>query len=105
MSLLSVRLPKELERKLDEEVKLAHKKRGELVRTALSAYLRARERERFMSELERAARALAQDEGARRETVVLAEEFLPLENEALDIAEAREPAASWPKARPGKRKR
>lgn len=105
MSLLSVRLPKELERKLDEEAKLVHKKRAELVRTALSAYLRTRERERFMSELERAARALAQDEGARRETVVLAEEFLPLENEALDIAEAREPTASWPKARPGKRKR
>ncbi len=105
MSLLSVRLPKELERKLDEEAKLARTKRAELVRTALSAYLRARERERFMSELERAARAMAQDVDARREVAGLAEEFLPLENEALDIAEAREPATPWPKARPGRRKR
>lgn len=96
MSLLSVRIPKELEKKLDEEAKLAHKKRAELVRDALSAYLRARERGRFLSRLEQAARAMSQDEAARTEASEVAEDFLPLDNEALDIAEGRRPGDPRP---------
>lgn len=99
MSLLSIRVPKELEKKLAEEAKVSHKKRAQLVREALSAYLRAQERGRFLGEMARAARALATDEGARREALEIAEESVAFDNEALDIAEGRKPGDPWPEER------
>lgn len=45
------------------------------------------ERERTLREMVKAARRLQADKEARQEMVATAEEFLPLENEALEIAE------------------
>lgn len=88
MSLLSVRLPKDLEKKLADEAKHSHKKRAELVREALSAYLRSRQRKRFMDEMLAELKAMTPE--MRAEGLQVAEEALPFDNEALDIVEARE---------------
>jgi hypothetical protein len=49
-----------------------------------------------MAELVAAARAMAQNPAAVSEARELAEEFLPLDNEALDIAEGRKPGEIIP---------
>lgn len=92
MSTLSIRLPERLDRQLKEEARLSRKKRSELVREAIAEYLRRRRRDRLMAELVAEARQLKDDP----ETLAVAEEFLPLENEALDRAEGREPGEPWP---------
>ncbi|HEX9627375.1 MAG TPA: hypothetical protein VGA00_10610 [Acidiferrobacterales bacterium] len=99
MSLLSIRLPKDLEKQLADEARLTQKKRAQLVREALADYLQGRRRERFLAEMTRAAGALGSDERARREAGETAEGFLPLDNEALSLVEAREPAAPAPTRR------
>jgi predicted transcriptional regulator len=81
--MLNIRLPIELERKLTEEAKLAQKTRSELAREALALYLRIRQRRRHVARLRQAAAALDEIEAQ-----ALADESLPLDNEALAIAEA-----------------
>lgn len=88
---LSIRLPKDLEDKLAAEARLSHKKRAEVLREALTAHLRALERERFLGKLVQASKAID-----REESLAVSEEFLPLDNEALDIAEGRKPGDPWP---------
>ncbi len=93
MSIISLRLPEELERLLAREAERAGKGRSEIAREALADYLERRERERFLAEIARAARA--RDGAEARE---LANEALPLDNEALKLAEgskAREPRARY----------
>lgn len=85
MSLLSVRLTKELDKQLDAEAKQSNKKRAELVREALTAYLRAHERKRFMDEMVSEIHNMSAEE--RYEAVAVAEEALPFDNEALHTAE------------------
>ena len=58
-----------------------------LVRTALEQFLVGRRRERFLARLAAAAAALESD--ARN----LAAEALPFDNEALALAEGRDPAS------------
>lgn len=91
MPALSLRIPEDLEQRLEEEARHEGVPRSEVARNALSDYLARRERERFMAELVAAAKAMAQNPAAMREARELAEEFLPLDNEALDIAEGRKP--------------
>jgi len=62
-----------------------------LVRTALEIFLRDQERKQFMDTLVSEAKAAYADESVRREAREIAEEFLPLDNEALDLAEGRKP--------------
>lgn len=93
MSTLSIRLPERLDEFLAEEARLSRRNRSELVREAIAEYLERQKRERFMAEMVAAARALARHGD---EAVAIAEEFLPLENEALDLAEGREPGEPWP---------
>jgi predicted transcriptional regulator len=102
MSTLSIRLPDALDRQLQEEARLADKTRSELVRDLVADYLARRERERFMAELAAAAHALAADPEAIAESLQIAEDFLPLDNEALDLAEGRQPGAPWPEETEGK---
>lgn len=52
-STLSIRFPEDLEKKLDQEARLAHKRRSELVREAVQEYVLRRESERFMQEMVR----------------------------------------------------
>lgn len=96
MGAMSLRLPDELVVRLDAEVALDGRARSEIVRTALAEYLLRRERERFMADVVAAARVLAQDPAARAEAQEIAEDFLPLENEALDLAEGRRPGDPAP---------
>jgi predicted transcriptional regulator len=98
MSLISLRLPEELERLLNREAELASRPRSEIAREAIADYLARRERDRYIGEIARAARARDADEAHR-----LAEESLPLDNESLDLIEAAE--ARQPKARYRPRKK
>jgi predicted DNA-binding protein len=89
MSVLSLRLPEDLEAKLEEQARLSKRPRSELAREAIADYLARLERERFLSSLETAARNLASDPRSNREALSTAEQFLPLENEALALGEPR----------------
>ena len=90
MATLSIRLSDELEEKLAEEARLRETNRSEIAHEAVADYLRRRERERFMAEIVEAARHLKNDP----ETLRLVEEWLPINNEAMEIAEGRSPGGS-----------
>jgi predicted transcriptional regulator len=92
MTTLSIRLPQDLEQQLEQEARAAHKSRSEVVRDALAEYVRRRERERFMAELVNEASRLRDDP----EVAAVEEEFLPLENEILEVAEGGEPGDRRP---------
>ncbi len=113
MSLMSLRLPEDLEARLDREVARTGRGRSEIARTAIVEYLARQEREQFIAEYVRSA--MGED---RAEVLARAEEFLPLENEALALAESggksrvlaarekrpaygRRKAKSRPRRRPG----
>ena len=91
MATLNMRLDEALDRRLAREAQLEDQSRSELARRALIAYLSERERQRFHSEIARAAR----DRGDNV-AVAMAEEALVAGNEALDIAEG---AVAEPRAR------
>ena len=90
MSTLSIRLSDDLDARLSEESRLASQPKSLLVRTALEQFLVGRRRERFLARLAAAAAATECDAGE------LAAEALPFDNEALALAEGRDPAAEWP---------
>lgn len=83
MATLSIRLSEELEQKLEQEAHLRETNRSQVAREALADYLRRRERERFTAEIVEAAQHLRNDP----ESVDIAEEWLPIENEAMEVAE------------------
>jgi predicted DNA-binding protein len=83
MRTLSIRLPDALERRLGREADTCGTSRSELAREAIAEYLEERERARFLAEIADEARRLK----GEPETLAVAEEFLPLENEALEVAE------------------
>jgi len=64
MSHISIRLPDELDARLEKEARLAGKKRSELAREAIALHLRRLERARFVAEMAREARALYAEPGA-----------------------------------------
>jgi predicted DNA-binding protein len=94
MSTLTIRLPEELDRQLSALAEAESKTRSEVARVALEKFFRDREREQFM--LEMIAEMKSMSEEARREALEIAEEAIPFDNEALDIAEGRKPADPWP---------
>ncbi len=98
MGLLSLRLDDDLERRLAREAERENRSRSEVAREALAAWLAERERQRFHDQLARAARAI--DREASRD---LADEALPLDNEALEATEPR--SAYRAGRRPGGRRR
>jgi predicted transcriptional regulator len=83
MSLMSLRLPADLDVRLEREAVRSRKARSEIARTAIAEYLARQEREQFIAEYVRSA--MGED---RAEVLGRAEEFLPLENEALALAES-----------------
>lgn len=101
MPTLTLRLPDNMDKQLTELAASKQLNRSELVRTALEQYLCDQERERLMAEMEVAFRVLATNPEARAESIAIAEEFLPLDNEALDIAEGRMPGEPWPEEQGG----
>lgn len=83
MSLISLRLPDDLDALLNREAKASQRAKSEIARTAIADYLKNQERERFMAAY---VRSIATRDPA--EALAMAEEFLPLENEALALAES-----------------
>lgn len=96
MPALSLRLPEDLDKRLEIESRLEQQPRSEVVRIAIIDYLARRERERFMAELVAEARTAYADESIRRESMEISEEGMTTSNEALDIAEGRTPGDPWP---------
>ena len=96
MGTLTLRLPDNLDARLSELAKLEDTSRSELARTALEKFLREVERDQLLAGMVEAARFLVTDPEARAESVAIAEEFLPLDNEALDISEGRKPGDPKP---------
>ncbi len=100
MAILTLRLPDNLDRQLTALAAQTHQNRSELARTALERFLRELERKQLMDALVAEAKAAYADETVRQHACEIAETFLPLDNEALDIAEGRktgdpEPLQWW----------
>lgn len=95
MAAISVRLPDDLDTQLSHEAEIEGKPRAEVVREAVAEYLARKERERFMAEMVAEARAAYSNETIQQEAREIAEEFLPLENEALGQATAGETGEKW----------
>jgi metal-responsive CopG/Arc/MetJ family transcriptional regulator len=102
MPALSLRLPEDLDHRLEIEARIEQQPRSEVVRIAIVDYLARRERERFMAELVAEARTAYADETIRREALEIAEEGMVTSNEALDIAEGLKPGDPRPEEADGK---
>lgn len=89
MGTLTLRLPEKLDTRLSECARQEDTSRSELARTALEKFLREMEREKLLAGMVKAAQFLAANPKARAESAAVAEAFLPLDIEALDIAEGR----------------
>ena len=83
-------MPGELERRLDTEARRAGVPRSEIARTAIEELLDRRERERYLAAFVAEARATYGDAKTRREYLEFADEALPLDNEALEVADSRQ---------------
>jgi predicted transcriptional regulator len=94
MGVLSMRIDDDLDGRLSREAERERRSRSEIVRDALSSFLSERERQRFLGEIARAARDLEPGEAR-----AVAEDALPLDNEALHAAE---PRAAYRATRKGK---
>lgn len=98
MSVISLRLPEDLDQKLAREAERVNRARSEIARDAIADYLARQERDRFLAQIAQAARARGADDA-----IEMAEEALPFDNEALELVEG--PRASEPKAAYRTRKR
>ena len=98
MSLVSIRFPDDIEARLALEADRAQRPKSEIARDAIVDYLERLERERFLAEIARAARARGDDEA-----LDAADEALPIDNEALEIAEGVSEPGRDPAARSGPR--
>lgn len=89
MAGFSLRLPEDLEARLEAEAKREGVARSEVARVAIADFLERKERERYLAAFVAEARAAYADPAVRRSALDLAEEALPLDNEGLGVAEAR----------------
>lgn len=105
MAGLSLRLPDELEAKLDEEARREGVARSEIARKAIAEFLAQRERERFLAAFVAEAKAAYGDPAIRSEALAIAAEALRLDNEALDLAEAPSKKSAPGQRRPRSRRR
>jgi predicted DNA-binding protein len=83
MPLVSIRLPDDVEARLAREAVRLERSKSELARDAIVDYLERVERERFLGEIARAARARGDDEA-----LTVAQEALATDNEALTLTES-----------------
>jgi predicted DNA-binding protein len=96
MSLVSIRLPDDVEARLAREAERAQRPKSEIAREAIVDYLQRLDRGRFLDEIARAARMRGDAEALES-----AAEALPLDNESLDIVEG----VAEPRTKYGARKR
>lgn len=90
MTNISVRLPPEIEKGLEEEARLTARNRSDVVREAVGEYLTRRQKERIIEEMRQSARALYSNPEAVREGLEMAEEGL---EDWLESIEREERAA------------
>ena len=98
MSNISIRLPDELEARLDREARLSGKKRSELAREAIVSYLQRTERARFVADMVQEARALYTNAGSRDPDQAEAAEGLEEWLESIEAAERDsgiDPSERW----------
>jgi metal-responsive CopG/Arc/MetJ family transcriptional regulator len=88
MGSVTIRLDEKLEKLLEQELQLEKKSRSDLVRDALQEYLKRHKRERLIQTMVREMKSLSPE--ARQEGLDIAEEFLPAENEALELSEGHQ---------------
>jgi predicted transcriptional regulator len=105
MAGLSLRLPEDLESKLDAEARREGVPRSEVARTAIAEFLDRKQRERYIAAFVAEAQAAYADPQVRKEALGLAEEALPLDNEGLREAETRGRYAATSARRRGKKRR
>ena len=89
MSLVSIRLPDDVDTKLASEAEHSGRPKSEIVREAIVDYLDRQERARFLGAIARASRARDDEEA-----LAIADEALRFDNEAFTIADSagvREP--------------
>ena len=84
MPLISLRLPDDLDTRLDRAARASGRAKSELARDAIALYLDKRRQAAFISDYVRSA--LRESSADTRQ---IAAEFLPLENEALGREESR----------------
>jgi predicted transcriptional regulator len=101
MTGFSLRLPEDLEVRLNREAREEGLPRSEIARAAIAEFLDRREKERFIAAFVKEARAAYSIDELRQEALAIGEEALPLDNEALALAETVPPATRL-KAKPGK---
>ena len=87
MAGFSLRLPDDLESRLDEEARLEGVARSEIARAAIAEFLAQKERRRYLATFVAEARAAYADPRIRKDALALAEEAVPLDNEGLRVAE------------------
>lgn len=105
MSAISLRLPEDLEAKLDAEARREGLPRSEIAREAIAEFLARKERERVVAAFVAEARAAYGDATIRSEAIAIAEEALQTDNEALEKTEARKQVRARARgARGGKRR-
>jgi len=83
----SLRLPEDLESRLDAEARREGVARSEIARVAIAEFLAQRERQRTLAALVAEARAAYADPKIRADALALAEEAVALDNEGLRVAE------------------
>jgi predicted transcriptional regulator len=105
MAGLSLRLPEELETRLDAEARREGVGRSEIARTAIAEFLDRRQRERYIAAFVAEARAAYSDAEISEGALALAEEALPLDNEGLRVAEARGRYMAASRSRPKRKRR
>jgi len=84
MSTVSLRIPDDLDEKLNQAARRENRSRSELLREAVIEYLERMEKERFLNDFVAEAREGYGNSGVTRDARTIADDFLELENEALD---------------------
>src|ERR1700679_639764 len=82
MSIVSIRLPDDIELSLNREAERTQRAKSEIARDAIAQYLQRQERDGFLAEIARAARARGDSDAFE-----ITAELLPFDNEALQRIE------------------
>jgi len=92
MANISVRLPPEIERDLEEEARLTKRNRSDLVREAMEEYLSQRQRKRAVNEYAEEMRRAYSDPEYAKEMRRIQQDFDEVDN-SIEMIEAEERAA------------
>ena len=105
MAGFGLRLPEDLESRLEAEAQREGVTRSEVARAAIAEFLERKERQRYLAAFVAEARAAYADPAIRKDALALAEDALRLDNEGLRVAERHGQYATGSGARPRRKKR